>query len=48
MRFSLYIPTGTTHELAAFDDPLAAFERIRELAVAAEESGFETIWAPDH
>jgi F420-dependent oxidoreductase-like protein len=48
MKFSLYIPTGTTHELAAFDDPLAAFERIRELAVAAEESGFETIWAPDH
>jgi hypothetical protein len=48
MKFSLYIPTGTTHELAAFDDPAAAFERIRELAVAAEEGGFEAIWAPDH
>jgi F420-dependent oxidoreductase-like protein len=48
MKFSLYIPTGTTHELAGFTDPVEAFETIRTLAVAADESGFETIWAPDH
>ena len=48
MKFSLYLPTGTTHELAGFDDPLVAFERIRDLAVAAEESGFESVWVPDH
>ena len=48
MKLSLYIPTGTTQEFHGFTDPLAAFERIRELAVAADESGFETIWAPDH
>ncbi|MER7243291.1 LLM class F420-dependent oxidoreductase [Kribbella sp. NPDC000426] len=48
MKLSLYIPTGTTQEFNGFTDPLAAFERIRELAVAADESGFETIWAPDH
>jgi F420-dependent oxidoreductase-like protein len=48
MKFSLYIPTGTTHEFAGITDPLEAFETIQELAVAADESGFETIWAPDH
>ena len=48
MKLSLFIPTGTTQEFAAYTDPVAAFDRIRELAVAAEESGFETIWAPDH
>jgi F420-dependent oxidoreductase-like protein len=48
MKFSLYIPTGTTHEFAGYTDPVAAFDKIRELAAAADESGFETIWAPDH
>jgi F420-dependent oxidoreductase-like protein len=48
MKLSLFIPTGTTQEFAAYADPVAAFDRIRELAVAADESGFETIWAPDH
>lgn len=48
MKLSLYIPTGTTQEFYGYTDPVAAFERIRELAVAADESGFATIWAPDH
>jgi F420-dependent oxidoreductase-like protein len=48
MKFSLYLPTGLTHELAGFRNPVSAFGRLRELAVAAEESGFEAIWAPDH
>jgi F420-dependent oxidoreductase-like protein len=48
VKLSLYIPTGTTQEFNGFADPVAAFERIRELAVAADESGFETVWAPDH
>ncbi|WP_328320480.1 LLM class F420-dependent oxidoreductase [Kribbella sp. NBC_00382] len=48
MKLSLYIPTGTTQEFHGYTDPMAAFDKIRELAVAADESGFETIWAPDH
>jgi F420-dependent oxidoreductase-like protein len=48
MKLSLYIPTGTTQEFYGYTDPVAAFERVRELAVAADESGFATIWAPDH
>jgi len=48
MRFSLFLPTGTASEFAAFDDPSAAFDRIREVAAAAEEGGYHAIWAPDH
>src|SRR4051794_32777860 len=48
MKLSLYIPTGTTQEFSGYTDPLAAFDKIRELAVAADGSGFHTIWAPDH
>jgi F420-dependent oxidoreductase-like protein len=48
MRFSLFLPTGTSSEFAAFDDPSAAFDRIRAVAVAAEEGGYHAIWAPDH
>jgi F420-dependent oxidoreductase-like protein len=48
MKFSLYLPTGTTQEFYGYTDPVAAFDRIRELAITADESGFETIWAPDH
>ena len=48
MKLSLYIPTGTTQEFHAYTDPAAAFDKIRQLAAVADESGFETIWAPDH
>jgi F420-dependent oxidoreductase-like protein len=48
VKISLYIPTGTTHEFAGLSDPVAAFDTIRALAVAADESGFHCIYAPDH
>jgi F420-dependent oxidoreductase-like protein len=48
MKLSLYIPTGTTHEFAGLSDPVEAFDTISELAVAADESGFHSIFAPDH
>lgn len=48
MKLSLYLPTGTTQEFTGYSDPIAAFDMIRELASIADETGFETIWAPDH
>ncbi|MBU3063571.1 LLM class F420-dependent oxidoreductase [Nocardia sp. NEAU-G5] len=48
MKLSLYIPTGTTQEFYGYTDPVAAFSTIRDLAVVADECGFDTIWAPDH
>ncbi|WP_405496499.1 LLM class F420-dependent oxidoreductase [Nocardia sp. NBC_00511] len=48
MKFSLFMPTGLSQDFADFTDPVAAFETITELARAADESGFETVWAADH
>ncbi|MEV4600719.1 TIGR03560 family F420-dependent LLM class oxidoreductase [Amycolatopsis sp. NPDC049253] len=48
MKLSYYLPTGTTHEFAGYTDPIAAFDKLLELAKVADESGFATIWAPDH
>ena len=48
MKISLYLPTGLGHEFAGHSDPVAAFETIVELARTADESGYETVWAPDH
>jgi F420-dependent oxidoreductase-like protein len=48
MKLSLYLPTGTTHEFAGSSDPVAAFDTIKALAAAADESGFHALYAPDH
>jgi F420-dependent oxidoreductase-like protein len=46
VKLSLYLPTMTAQRPPT--DPEAAFEQIRDLAVAADEAGFATIWVPDH
>lgn len=48
MKLSVFLPTGFGHEFAGFSDPVAAFETITALARAADESGFEAVWTPDH
>ncbi|MEW9555858.1 LLM class F420-dependent oxidoreductase [Nonomuraea sp. NPDC050783] len=48
MKISLYLPTGLMHELGGQTDAVAAFETLAELARAAEETGYASVWAPDH
>jgi F420-dependent oxidoreductase-like protein len=48
MKFSLFLPTGFTGDLAGFTDPVEAAGRLVELATTAEEAGFEAVWLPDH
>jgi F420-dependent oxidoreductase-like protein len=48
MKFSLFLPTGFTGELGGFTDPVEAADTVIELARTAEETGFETVWLPDH
>src|SRR5437764_7335771 len=43
-RFGLQIPTFTYPDVA--DDKL--FEKIAEIAVTAERSGFDSVWVMDH
>lgn len=48
MKLSVFLPTGFGQEFAAIPDPVQAFESITDVAKAADELGYETIWAPDH
>lgn len=48
MKFSIFLPTGFGQEFGRFDDPVEAFERVVEVARVADETGYETLWAPDH
>jgi F420-dependent oxidoreductase-like protein len=48
MKIGLYLPTGLMHELAGETNAVAAFDTLSELTRAAEETGYETVWAPDH
>jgi hypothetical protein len=48
MKLGLWIPTGTRHEFAGLPDASAPFRTIRALAVAADECGFDCIYAPEH
>ncbi|PZF79495.1 LLM class flavin-dependent oxidoreductase [Jiangella anatolica] len=48
LEFGIFLPVGFGGELAGFDDPVEAAERVVELARTAEECGFAAAWLPDH
>ena len=48
LSHSVFLPVGFGRELAGFPDPVAAFEAVLGVARAADEGGYETLWAPDH
>lgn len=48
MKFSIFLPTGFAQEFARIPDPVAAYERLVEIARVADDAGYETMLAPDH
>jgi F420-dependent oxidoreductase-like protein len=48
VKYSIFLPTGFAREFAPMPDPVKAYETLTEIAVAAEQSGYEALWAPDH
>jgi F420-dependent oxidoreductase-like protein len=48
MKYSIFLPTGFAQEFARIPDPVQAYETLTEIAVAAEQSGYDAVWAPDH
>ncbi|HEY2595306.1 MAG TPA: LLM class F420-dependent oxidoreductase [Chloroflexota bacterium] len=48
MKYSIFLPTGFGQQFAGIPDPVEAYDRLVQLAVAAEESGYESLLAPDH
>jgi F420-dependent oxidoreductase-like protein len=48
MKFSIFLPSGFTHEFADIPEPRAAYERLVQIARAADDSGYEALLMPDH
>jgi F420-dependent oxidoreductase-like protein len=48
LTHSVFLPVGFGGELARFPDPVTAHEAVTRTARAADESGFGTLWTPDH
>ncbi|XVV06627.1 LLM class F420-dependent oxidoreductase [Actinosynnema sp. CA-248983] len=48
MKYSLFLPTGFGQDLVGIPDPSEAFETIVAIAKAADDSGYHSLWAPDH
>ena len=48
MIFGTFIPQGWKMELVGIDDPQAKWARAVEIAVLAEELGYDSLWVYDH
>jgi F420-dependent oxidoreductase-like protein len=47
MKFGLFLPQGSTKELAGMKDPVEAYEILTDVARAAEDAGFHSLWLSD-
>lgn len=48
VKFSVFLPTGFTLDFMGIPEPVAAYEKMTEIAQVADEAGFETLWLADH
>ena len=46
--FGVFAPQGWKRELRGIADPQAAWAKTREVALAAEAAGYDSIWVYDH
>jgi F420-dependent oxidoreductase-like protein len=47
MKFGIALPQGTLMELAGITDPTEAYEAMTQVALTAEEVGFDSLWLSD-
>src|SRR5258708_26210456 len=48
MKYSVDIPNGWKMNLAEISDPVQAYETMTNVAKAADETGYESVWMVDH
>ncbi len=48
LQFGVFVPQGWKMELASIADPAAKWDTAVEIAVLAEELGFDSLWVYDH
>ena len=46
--FGAFVPQGWKMELASIEDPQAKWAKAVEVAVLAEELGYDSVWVYDH
>lgn len=48
LQFGVSLPQGWTMDLASIKDPVAAYEKMTDVARTADEVGFTSVWLVDH
>src|SRR6266571_1107148 len=48
LTYGLYLAQGFAHELAGFKNPVEAYETLTRWAQTADQSGYASVWIPDH
>jgi F420-dependent oxidoreductase-like protein len=48
VRFGMFAPQGWKMDLAAIPDPAAKWAKLKEVALAAEAAGYDSLWVYDH
>jgi F420-dependent oxidoreductase-like protein len=47
IKYSVFLPTGFLLDFMGYEEPIAAHDRLTELAKIADEVGFESLWLAD-
>src|SRR5260221_6902690 len=48
IKYGLFLPQGFRQERAGIKDPVEAYETLTRLAQTADQSGYDSVWIPDH
>jgi F420-dependent oxidoreductase-like protein len=48
LKYGLFLSQGFAHELAGIKDPVEAYETLTRWAQTADQSGYDSVWIPDH
>jgi F420-dependent oxidoreductase-like protein len=48
LKYGPFLSAGNAHELAEIPDPVEAYETVTRWAQTAEQSGYDSVWIPDH
>ena len=48
LKYGLFLSSGFAQELAGIKDPVEAYETLTRWAQTADQSGYDSVWIPDH
>src|SRR5690606_7334370 len=48
IKFGTFVPQGWRMDLVEIDEPIAQYEAMTAVALAAEGAGYDSIWVYDH